>query len=491
MNDPGLATALLQAARAMSAWEAAAVVLGVAYLLLAMRESLWCWYAAFVSTGIFLVLFWQRGPADGVRPAGLLPGNGGVRLVAVATRRRRRRPSWPFPAGTPASTWQRLRRCCWLSAVSGALLQHYTDAALPYLDSFTTWGSILTTWMVARKILENWLYWLVIDSVSIYLYLDRGLYLTALLVRPLPGHRPVWIPQMVAALPGNIRLKLEQTLAQWRQWDCDPALPAAPRTCSVTGAGPEQFQCAGRGRAALRGAHRRHQPRGPQAQPPGRVAQPGSGPPGGAGTAAALLQPGTGQPGLRLPGAGRHDSRWLSPTSRRLLRGIHQLPARHHRLDLAERMLSYEKRLAHRDPSRARAVGALPERCHAIACQRECGPLPCGAVPPRPVAGQPPLQRRQAVRPRLGIQRDGQSLVRPGGGHRRGFTGCAGRGHPAAKPTWAGPQPPASGAWWHSSAASTVTWNYCGTWRRTTPPWLRASCRKSCELLAEHAADRR
>jgi nicotinamide mononucleotide transporter len=35
--------------------------------------------------------------------------------------------------------------------------------------------------MVARKILENWLYWVVIDSASIYLYLDRELYLTALL----------------------------------------------------------------------------------------------------------------------------------------------------------------------------------------------------------------------------------------------------------------------------------------------------------------------
>jgi len=57
----------------------------------------------------------------------------------------------------------------------------YSTAALPYLDSFTTWGSVLTTWMVARKILENWLYWLLIDSVSIYLYLDRALYLTALL----------------------------------------------------------------------------------------------------------------------------------------------------------------------------------------------------------------------------------------------------------------------------------------------------------------------
>ena len=56
-----------------------------------------------------------------------------------------------------------------------------SNAALPFLDSFTTWGSVLTTWMVARKILENWLYWLVIDGVSIYLYLDRELYFTALL----------------------------------------------------------------------------------------------------------------------------------------------------------------------------------------------------------------------------------------------------------------------------------------------------------------------
>ncbi len=68
-----------------------------------------------------------------------------------------------------------------LSAGSGLALQYWTDAALPFLDSFTTWGSVLTTWMVARKILENWLYWLLIDSVSIYLYLDRGLTLTAVL----------------------------------------------------------------------------------------------------------------------------------------------------------------------------------------------------------------------------------------------------------------------------------------------------------------------
>jgi nicotinamide mononucleotide transporter len=180
VSDPGLSAALEQAVRAMSAWEAAAVVLGVAYLLLAMRESLWCWYAAFASTAIFLVLFWNvsllmesalqvyylvmavygwwhwRRPGGGQAELAISRWGGRQHLAAVAA-------------------------VLLISAASGALLQLYTGAALPYLDSFTTWGSILTTWMVARKILENWLYWLVIDSVSIYLYLDRGLYLTALL----------------------------------------------------------------------------------------------------------------------------------------------------------------------------------------------------------------------------------------------------------------------------------------------------------------------
>ena len=42
-------------------------------------------------------------------------------------------------------------------------------------------SSIVTTIMVARKILENWLYWIAIDAVSIYLYLSQDLYQTAIL----------------------------------------------------------------------------------------------------------------------------------------------------------------------------------------------------------------------------------------------------------------------------------------------------------------------
>ena len=47
-----------------------------------------------------------------------------------------------------------------VSALNGFLLTRYTDAAFPYIDSLTTWSAIWATFLVARKVLENWWYWL-------------------------------------------------------------------------------------------------------------------------------------------------------------------------------------------------------------------------------------------------------------------------------------------------------------------------------------------
>ena len=43
----------------------------------------------------------------------------------------------------------------------------------------TTFGALITTYMVAKKVLENWVYWFVIDSISIYIFVSRELFLTA------------------------------------------------------------------------------------------------------------------------------------------------------------------------------------------------------------------------------------------------------------------------------------------------------------------------
>ena len=68
-----------------------------------------------------------------------------------------------------------------LSILIGQFLDTNTNAELPFLDAFTTFGAIVTTYMVAMKILENWIYWFVIDSISIYLFITRELYLTSIL----------------------------------------------------------------------------------------------------------------------------------------------------------------------------------------------------------------------------------------------------------------------------------------------------------------------
>jgi nicotinamide mononucleotide transporter len=167
-------------------WEYAAIGLAIGYLLLAVRESTWCWVCAFASTAIYTVLFWDVNL--------LMDSALNVYYMGMAVF------GWyQWTCGRASSTGdgtatgiaiQRLSQkqhiliiavVGLMSLASGYLLGEYSEAAWPYVDSFTTWASVITTYLVAKKYLENWLYWIVIDSVSIPLYIERGLTLTALL----------------------------------------------------------------------------------------------------------------------------------------------------------------------------------------------------------------------------------------------------------------------------------------------------------------------
>lgn len=63
--------------------------------------------------------------------------------------------------------------------ILGFIFDNYTNQANPYIDAFTTCYSLSATFMVTRKILGNWIYWIIIDLVSIYLYAQRDYNLTA------------------------------------------------------------------------------------------------------------------------------------------------------------------------------------------------------------------------------------------------------------------------------------------------------------------------
>ena len=164
----------------MSPWEAVAVALALAYLVLAIRENVLCLLAAILSTSIYIVLMYRVG----------LYMESALQLFYIAMAVYGWY-SWTHGEGPghrlEVSSWPLSRHFAPLSMIlllslgSGYLLHHFSDAALPYLDSFTTWGAIVTTWMVARKIIQNWHYWFIIDSVSVYLYINRGLMLTAVL----------------------------------------------------------------------------------------------------------------------------------------------------------------------------------------------------------------------------------------------------------------------------------------------------------------------
>ena len=162
-----------------SVLELAAVLLALVYVVLAIRQRRSCFYAASFSAVLYIVIFAK---ARLYMEAALQ-----IFYVAMAVY------GW-FIWGQhhsaeerPVTRWP-LARQGWLiagvlviAAGIGELLSRYTDAALPFADSLTTVAALVATWMVTRKILENWLWWIAIDLLSIGLYVERELWATAVL----------------------------------------------------------------------------------------------------------------------------------------------------------------------------------------------------------------------------------------------------------------------------------------------------------------------
>lgn len=161
----------------MTIAEGIAVALALAYLLLAVRQNPWCWACAIASSAIYLVLFMRAGlPMQSALQAFYVAMAG---YGWVAWRR-----GGAEGSVLPISRWP-LSRHLWalalvaiLTMVVGRPAARY-GSAQPYVDTLVAASSVLATWMVTRKVLENWLYWIVIDSVAAVLYWTQGLQATA------------------------------------------------------------------------------------------------------------------------------------------------------------------------------------------------------------------------------------------------------------------------------------------------------------------------
>ena len=160
--------------------EAVAVVLAVLYLVHLIRENILAWVCGGVSSAIYVYVMID---ARLYMESALYLIYFVMAVYGFWVWYRGRTPERELPV----TVWP-LAVHIWaiavivaLSFVSGNLLERFTDAEFPYIDSLTTWSAIWATFLVARKVLENWWYWLAIDIASIFIYWSRDLELTALL----------------------------------------------------------------------------------------------------------------------------------------------------------------------------------------------------------------------------------------------------------------------------------------------------------------------
>jgi nicotinamide mononucleotide transporter len=154
-------------------------VLSVATVVLTILRNHWGWFFAIVSSATYGVVFFD---ARLYGDAGLL----GVFIAASVWG------WWQWLRGAVGKPLPvtRLARAGWIAALAGwalgfvvlsAFLKAYTDTDVPHMDGFLTAGSLLGQLLTAKKKIENWHTWIVVDVLYVGLYVYKGLHLTAIL----------------------------------------------------------------------------------------------------------------------------------------------------------------------------------------------------------------------------------------------------------------------------------------------------------------------
>ena len=157
------------------------VVLGLLYLWLEYRANIWLWVVGAIMPCVHCALYYQSGLYADSAMQGYYILAGLYGLIAwLAGHRRKDNPL--RISHTP------LRLVVPLVAVYGALhavlyylLVTLTDSTVPFWDSMTTALSMVAMWLLSRKYVEQWLVWLVVDAITVGLYIYKGIPLTACL----------------------------------------------------------------------------------------------------------------------------------------------------------------------------------------------------------------------------------------------------------------------------------------------------------------------
>jgi nicotinamide mononucleotide transporter len=162
----------------VAATEAFAVAFGLVYVYLAIRQRRACWIAGGASTALYIVVFARAG----------LPMQAALQVLYVVLSLYgwwQWRPGGTLPASPCSCPLSRhliaLAAVGVISAANAALASRYALSAAPLADSLGTWASVAATWLLARRCVETWLWWIVIDVGLAALFASRGLPVTGAL----------------------------------------------------------------------------------------------------------------------------------------------------------------------------------------------------------------------------------------------------------------------------------------------------------------------
>ena len=161
--------------------EIVGVVFSVIYLLFSIRQNILLWPTGMISAILYMVVFFQ---AKFYADMGLNAYYFFISIYGWIVWQKGKGESGRKSIIIRIQWKQGLILTC-LTALAfmgiGLILDRYTDSPIPYWDALTTAMSFTATWMLARKILEHWIVWIIVDAISMGLYIYRGLYPTMIL----------------------------------------------------------------------------------------------------------------------------------------------------------------------------------------------------------------------------------------------------------------------------------------------------------------------
>ena len=157
--------------------EWAGVITGVLYVILAAKKMILCWLFALISTGLFIFICFEE---KLFIESGLQVFYFAMAIYGWLNWKKDQDKDLRIQVWSLKYHLINIVLSTAVALSLGWLMAMFTSEASPYLDAFTTIFSLAATFMVAQRVLDNWIYWIIIDLGLAYLYSTRGLELAGL-----------------------------------------------------------------------------------------------------------------------------------------------------------------------------------------------------------------------------------------------------------------------------------------------------------------------